>query len=97
MRIFKALCDETRLSVLSLLQEGEKCACELLEKVSVSQSTLSHHMKVLIDSGIVVGRKEGKWMHYSISAGGRTAVVKLLTELTTTVVDDMDAYNEGCC
>ena len=54
--IFKAFCDETRLVALSLLQSGEKCACELLEQVNVSQSTLSHHMKILVESGIVNAR-----------------------------------------
>ena len=45
-KIFKAFCDETRLRVLELLQNGEKCACVLLDKVNVGQPTLSHHMKI---------------------------------------------------
>jgi len=47
-------------------ENGEECACVLLERVSVSQSTLSHHMKILVDSGAVSARKEGKWTYYSI-------------------------------
>jgi ArsR family transcriptional regulator len=89
-KVFKALCDETRLMVLSLLQSGEKCACVLLEKVNVSQPTLSHHMKILVDSGIVVARKEGKWTHYSISESGSQKAVKLLRKLTTVTVDKID-------
>ena len=69
-RVFKAFCDENRLQILELLRGGEKCACRLLEEMSISQPTLSHHMKILCDSGIVVGRKEGKWMHYRISSEG---------------------------
>jgi len=65
-KILKALADENRLAVLSLLRQGEKCACVLLEELNITQSTLSHHMKLLCDSGIVVYRKEGKWMHYSL-------------------------------
>lgn len=68
--IFKAFCDENRIKILQLLKGGEKCACMLLEEMNITQPTLSHHMKILCDSGIVIGRKEGKWMHYSISADG---------------------------
>ena len=68
--IFKAFCDENRVRILNLLCGGEKCACRLLEEMSISQPTLSHHMKILCDSGIVVGRKEGKWMHYRICPEG---------------------------
>lgn len=68
--IFKAFCDENRIRILQLLLHGEKCACKLLEEMNITQPTLSHHMKILCDSGIVVGRKEGKWMHYSISEEG---------------------------
>lgn len=69
-RVFKAFCDEKRLAVLELLQEGEKCACELLEELDISQPTLSHHMKILCQSGIVTGRRVGKWMYYSINEPG---------------------------
>jgi len=82
-KIFKAFCDETRLLVLSLLQSGEKCACELLEQVSVGQSTLSHHMKILMESGVVVARKDGKWIYYSISQMGSKTAIELLGNLTT--------------
>ena len=68
--IFKAFCDENRIKILNLLTDGEKCACKLLEAINITQPTLSHHMKILLDSGIVNGRKEGKWMHYSISEEG---------------------------
>jgi len=54
-RVFKAFCDENRLMILEMLQSGEKCACVLLEKLEIAQSTLSHHMKLLVDSGIVTG------------------------------------------
>ena len=68
--IFKAFCDENRIKILQLLLDGEKCACRLLEEMNITQPTLSHHMKILCDSGIVVGRKEGKWIHYSLSDEG---------------------------
>ena len=62
-KVFKAFCDEKRLHIIEQLQNGEKCACVLLEKLNISQPTLSHHMKILCESGIVTGRKEGKWTH----------------------------------
>ena len=57
--IFKAFCDENRIRIIKLLRSGEKCACKLLEEINVTQPTLSHHMKILCDAEIVVGRKEG--------------------------------------
>ena len=92
--IFKAFCDENRIRILKLLCSGEKCACKLLEEMSISQPTLSHHMKILCASGIVVGRKEGKWMHYSISAEGVRIAKEYLTELTTA---NPTRENEPCC
>ena len=59
---------------MQLLATGEKCACKLLEEFQITQPTLSHHMKILCDTGLVVGRKEGKWMHYSISGENVLAV-----------------------
>ena len=80
--IFKAFCDENRIRILNLLCCGEKCACRLLEELSISQPTLSHHMKILCDSGIVLGRKEGKWMHYRISPEGVEIANEYLNGLT---------------
>jgi len=67
-QVFKALGDEKRLLILNQLIAGERCACDLLENLGITQPTLSHHMKTLVDSGLVTGRKSGKWMHYQISA-----------------------------
>lgn len=78
-KVFKALADENRLQILTLLQAGELCACRLLEQLHISQPTLSHHMKLLCDSGIVDSRKEGKWMHYSIAPSARKRLAALLT------------------
>ena len=80
-KIFKAFDDEKRLHILSMLQDGEKCACVLLEHMQISQPTLSHHMKILCDSGIVNARKEGKWIYYSISATGSKIAIDWLLNL----------------
>ena len=64
----KVLADETRVKiVLELLKTDELCACKLLGLVDCQQSTLSHHMKLLVDGGIVRARKDWKWTHYSIN------------------------------
>ena len=92
--IFKAFCDENRIRILKLLRTGEKCGCRLLEKLNVTQPTLSHHMKILCDSGIVVGRKEGKWTHYSISSKGAKYDAECLKALTTI---EAECEDETCC
>ncbi len=65
-KLFKAFCDPRRIEIIEMLSSGEKCACMLLEKLPIAQSTISHHMKILCDSGLVVARQEGKWTHYSL-------------------------------
>ena len=92
--VFKAFCDENRVHILRMLTSGEKCACKLLEELNVTQPTLSHHMKILCDSGIVVARKEGKWMYYSISAEGAEVAAELLKELTSV---SCTCKCEPCC
>lgn len=80
--MFKAFCDENRIQILEMLREGEKCACHILEEMQITQPTLSHHMKILCDAGVVVGRKEGKWMHYSISEIGLENVMKYMNQFS---------------
>ena len=83
IRVFKAFCDENRLSILDLLRTGEKCACDLLEDLRITQPTLSHHMKILCDAGIVQGRKDGKWVYYSIDSEGANKVKMILEQQVT--------------
>ncbi len=78
--IFKALSDENRIRILKLLRNGEKCACKLLEELNISQPTLSHHMKILCDTGIVIGRKDGKWTHYSLCRDGVRRIKKTIDD-----------------
>jgi len=96
-RVFRAFCDETRLRVLELLQNGEQCACVLLERVRIGQSTLSHHMKILVDSGIVTARREGKWTYYSVRTAGYDHAVGILRELAVVRSGDGQANDGGCC
>ena len=81
-KIFKAFSVSIRLEILDLLKNGEQCACDLLEKLDLTQSGLSYHMKILIESGIVTSREEGKWVYYSISEQGRQKIIQMFLEST---------------
>ena len=63
------------LQILEMLRSGEKCSCVLLEDLNISQSTLSYHMKILCDSGVVAGRVEGEWTHCGISEAGKNLLL----------------------
>ena len=91
-KLFKALADERRQRILELLHSGEKCACVLIDELDMPQSSLSYHMKVLCESGIVIGREEGKWTHYRISRTGRDQVLDHLKVLT-----DASGEISDCC
>ena len=94
-KVFKALCDERRQRILELLHSGEKCACVLIEEMDMPQSSLSYHMKILCDSGIVISREEGKWTHYQISQQGSEKAIQLLKEITA-VTENHDGCR-NCC
>ena len=82
-KIFKALSNHNRLKIIDMLSCGEKCACDLLEFFDFTQPTLSHHMKVLIDSGLVKCRKAGLWSYYSLDIISSNKLVLSLMNLIT--------------
>lgn len=86
--IFKAMGEPTRLKILNLLSCCEMCACDMLESLSIAQPTLSHHMKVLMSCGLVIGRKSSTWMFYAISQE-RVKMVQQFIEILTHL-------GEGC-
>lgn len=65
--ISKAMSDVNRIKIISMLTGGDRCGCNLLDELHITQPTLSHHMKVLSDCGLVSSSKEGKWHYYSIN------------------------------
>ena len=66
--LFKALSDPTRLRLLSLIAErGEVCACELVEPLRLKQPTVSHHLKVLFEAGLLHKERRGRWIHYQVN------------------------------
>lgn len=72
-KVLKALSDPKRLRIVDMLSCGELCACKILEEFHITQPTLSHDMKVLMDAGIVSARPEGKWIYYSLSKDNLSA------------------------
>lgn len=79
---FKAVSDETRLKIIDMLSCGEMCACDILEGLSISQSTLSYHMKILADSGFVNARRDGTWMRYTLNRKKIEAVLSFFIAIT---------------
>ncbi|MBC2582034.1 helix-turn-helix transcriptional regulator [Clostridium sp. DJ247] len=86
-KIFKALSDTSRLKILDILSCGEKCACDILEDFNFTQPTLSHHMKVLMECGLVKSRKEGLWSHYYLDNNNSNRLVLFLMTLLTNTDD----------
>ena len=79
--ICRALGDSNRLKIIEMLSTGEKCGCKLLEAFEITQPTLSHHMKILCECGLVETRKEGKWSHYSLSCETLAQFKKFISSL----------------
>ena len=93
--LFKAFCDINRLKIINYLQTGEKCACVLLAKLQVTQPTLSHHMKILENSGVIKVRKEGKWRYYSLAIQQIVKAQKYLQKLQT--VEEIEINVNNSC
>jgi len=98
--IFKAYCDESRLRIIDLIKQGETCSCILLEDLTITQPTLSHHMKILIDSGIVTSRKQGKYTMYKLSTEGLNESMRIMEEILKTSESNLGrrcgAGDEAC-
>ena len=94
---FRALSDENRLRIIDMLSCGEICACEILLELEITQSTLSHHMRILCDCLLVIPRRAGKWTFYSLNKG----TVKALKAFVNTITAKKESYiskiNKGEC
>jgi ArsR family transcriptional regulator len=80
-QLFHALSDETRLAVVEMLHDGERCVCDLQDALGVAQSRLSFHLKVLKDAGLVTDRKEGRWVHYALSGDAFAELTSIAGDL----------------
>ena len=81
LKQLKAISDSKRMEILKLLSKQEKCACMLQEKLDMTQSGLSYHMKLLSEAGIVNCRQEGKWTHYSINQEFKNNILHFIESL----------------
>lgn len=88
----KAMSDVNRLRIIEMLTSGEKCGCELLDELKVTQPTLSHHMRVLSECGLVDSYKEGKWHHYSINCDRFKAYKEYVAAISCCQTDE-----STCC
>ena len=95
--ICKAMSDSNRLKIIEMLTQGEKCGCNLLKELQVTQPTLSHHMKVLGDCGLVSSYKDGKWQHYSINCKKFKEYKDYIAAITCCGNTLEDNNSEGCC
>ena len=64
--LFHALSDSTRLAIVEMLRDGERCVCDLQDELDAAQSRLSFHLRVLKEAGVLSDRREGRWSYYSI-------------------------------
>ena len=95
--ICKAMSDSNRLRSIEMLTQGEMCGCNLLKELQVTQPTLSHHMKVLSDCGLVSSYKDGKWQHYSINCEKFKEYKDYIAAITCCSSSPKDVNSEGCC
>ncbi|HEY0637787.1 MAG TPA: metalloregulator ArsR/SmtB family transcription factor [Pseudonocardiaceae bacterium] len=82
----KAVADPTRLRLLSLVasfRDGEACICDLTAPVALTQPTVSHHMRVLVDAGLLTRTQRGKWAYYRLADGALEALTASLTAAVT--------------
>jgi len=70
-QVFKALADVTRLKIVQMISEKEMCVYDIFQDLNISQPAVSHHLKILKQAGLIVGRKKGKWVLYSIDDNHR--------------------------
>ena len=95
VRLFHALSDATRLSILQRLRFGERCVCDLTDALDAAQSRLSFHLKVLKDAGLVSDRRDGRWMYYTLNSETLAEATEHLETLSST--PSAAELKSGCC
>lgn len=95
---FQAVAEETRLRIVQLLSEGERCVCELQDDIGAAQSRLSFHLKKLKDAGVVSDRRDGRWVYYSLVPEALEEMRAFLGEVTPpTTWLPMVRSGDSCC
>ena len=95
-QLFHALSDATRLGILEMLRNGERCVCDLQDELDAAQSRLSFHLRVLKEAGLVVDRKEGRWSYYSVDPAALIEVHDLSNALQPSKLKILTRA-AGCC
>ena len=89
IKVMKALSDPNRVKLLKMLQKRMMCVCEIQATLGIAQPTVSKHLKILEDAGLVDRKKEGLWVNYSLTDGGRSPyAASLLGNLRHWLADD---------
>lgn len=94
--LFHALSDATRLAILDMLKDGERCVCELQDELDAAQSRLSFHLRVLKEAGLVSDRKEGRWMYYTIAPAALAEVHDLAVAMQPKK-NGLPVLRRACC
>jgi ArsR family transcriptional regulator len=92
----KALADETRMEIVRLLASGPLCACDLQASFDISQPTLSYHLKLLTDSGVVDAEREGRWMHYWLNKSHLQRLITFISE-SSAPGNGAEPKQRSCC
>jgi ArsR family transcriptional regulator, arsenate/arsenite/antimonite-responsive transcriptional repressor len=92
--LFRALADRTRLRLLNLMGEDEVCVCFLVEALKLSQPKISRHLAYLRRAGIVVARRDGKWMHYRLGLPSDAHVVGVLAAVRGWLAADQEILSD---
>lgn len=96
-QLFHALSDETRLGILAMLRDGERCVCDLQADLDAAQSRLSFHLKVLREAGLVIDRREGRWAYYRINPETMTELHDVAVEMQPRKLRIVAQANGRCC
>jgi ArsR family transcriptional regulator, arsenate/arsenite/antimonite-responsive transcriptional repressor len=94
MKITKALADENRIRVLLALRGGELCACQITELFKLASSTMSKHMSILYQAGLVDSRKEGRWIYFRLPDGKAPTTVKKALDWISKAAEDQPRVRE---
>ncbi|NMC12076.1 MAG: helix-turn-helix transcriptional regulator [Chloroflexi bacterium] len=96
-KVFKALGEPKRIMIIDMLSCGELCACMILKKFEMSQSTLSHHMKLLCECGLVNSSEKGKWTYYSVNTDTLNKTKQFLDDITNEKENCICKEDNSCC
>jgi ArsR family transcriptional regulator len=94
---FHALSDPTRIEIIALLQDGERCVCELMDVLDSAQSRLSFHLRVLKEAGLVTDRRDGRWVYYTLNTDAIHELELFLTNLQRTPTTRTHPRVSACC